>query len=105
MNRCHSAGTWSSDVIASTGHASTHELSLAPMHGSLITYVTAITSLLDKLNSRNSTPHLFLLAGRAKVTAMDLPDSAGSEDVLQQPTRARLFALLAALKGPASTEQ
>jgi predicted ArsR family transcriptional regulator len=36
---------------------------------------------------------------------MDLPQSAGSEDVLQQPTRARLFALLAALKGPASTEQ
>jgi hypothetical protein len=31
--------------MQSTGHTSTHELSLAPMHGSLITYVTATTPL------------------------------------------------------------
>ena len=38
-----SAGTWSSEVIASTGQASMHELSLVPIHGSLITYTTPTT--------------------------------------------------------------
>lgn len=43
MDRRHSAGTWSSEVIASTGQASMHELSLVPIHGSLITYTTPTT--------------------------------------------------------------
>jgi predicted ArsR family transcriptional regulator len=36
---------------------------------------------------------------------MDVPVTAVSEEALQQPTRARLFALLTKLKRPASTEE
>src|SRR5215208_1143910 len=36
---------------------------------------------------------------------MDVPESAVSDEVLQQPTRARLFALLTEHKDPVSTEQ
>jgi predicted ArsR family transcriptional regulator len=36
---------------------------------------------------------------------MDVPDIAARDDVLQQPTRSRLFALLAELRSPASTEE
>lgn len=46
---------------------------------------------------------MFLLVPRAKVLCVDLP--VASEDVLQQPTRARLFALLTELKRPSSTEE
>jgi predicted ArsR family transcriptional regulator len=36
---------------------------------------------------------------------MDLPATVASDDVLQQPTRSRLFVLLTELKRPASTEE
>ena len=36
---------------------------------------------------------------------MDLPATVASEDVLQQPTRSRLFALLTELKRPATADE
>src|SRR5579875_2906871 len=38
-----------------------------------------------------------------KILPMDTPSTLGADDVLSQPTRARLFALLEELKRPAQT--
>ena len=51
------------------------------------------------------TPGLLFIVRVCKASAMDLPGPVSPDDVLAQPSRARLFALLSELKRPAGTAE
>jgi predicted ArsR family transcriptional regulator len=90
--------------MQSTGQTSTHDVSFVAMHGSLITYAMSgpqsfFTLKLGKL----SRAGWFSKQQCEKLGRVDTPTPP--DDALAQPTRARLFGLLADLRRPAGTDE
>src|SRR5665213_3350636 len=96
--------------MQSTGHTSVQLASLAPMHGSLITYVTrdpfSQPSFFQSWWRKASRRPGILIVGLCKTQpVLDLPGVPIPGDALSQPTRARLFALLGEMRRPIGTAE
>ena len=95
--------------MQSTGHTSTHELSLTPMHGSAITYTIRTLRQTDGHFSQrdweNYNDHRRFYKPRLCKTCAGHGSPRTPADALAQPTRARLFTLLTELRRPAGTEE